>query len=662
MFFKIIYSTIFIVTILNSSNHLKNETSPYLLQHKDNPVNWYPWGKEAFHIAKKQNKLIFLSIGYSTCHWCHIMAEESFEDKELAKLLNKYFISIKVDKEQYPHIDKYYQKVYQIMNQKSGGWPLSIFLTPEKKPFFSATYIPQDDGYGQLGFTNLLNKIISIPKREIKISANKLDSYIKKFDSTNTKIIKIDNKLVYKTIKEIQSYYDNKYGGFSKNRKFPQASKIKLLLKIYQITKNKTALLMATKTLDIMAKSGIFDQIEGGFFRYTIDRKWNIPHFEKMLYTNAQLLEVYTLAYKITKKSLYKTIVQRTIQNIDEKFQSNNLYKSASNADSKNEQGKNEEGYYFVYQYDKILEYLEKNHYAEKQAIKNLHYLNITSDGNFQIDLSHTKIRSHIIPQDINKTIVLLKRYRQTKEYPFIDNKINVAWNSLYLQAKLEASIINKKYLKQALKSLDTLIERLYIDDELYHQTIEDFKPTQKGLLEDYSFLATTLFQAYQLSLDKKYFFLYEKLIKQSIKIFYKNNRWRLSQDDFVTYANIDSGSYKNDLANHMINIIIYSSLKAKPKMYKIAKDTLNKFSTNINNYPSYYPTATLAFLMQKFEPVFIKAKSNKLKTIDLNSIDYPFIYIYEENSNLYLACKINNCFSYSKNFKKVKQDIENLF
>ena len=661
---KILFSVLILSNILLSQNNLAKETSPYLLQHKDNPVNWYAWGNEAFAEAKKQNKLIFLSIGYSTCHWCHVMAEESFEDKKLAKLLNKYFISIKVDKEQYPHIDNHYQEIYRFMNQKSGGWPLSIFLTNDKKVFYSATYIPKNDSYGQIGFTNLINKISTIPKKEILKIANLINEDFKKQKQQNNIIVKQDNKLALNIIDDIKANYDFKYNGFDKSRKFPQANKIILLLKLYEITKNKDALDMATKTLTTMAKSGIFDQIDGGFYRYTVDEKWKIPHFEKMLYTNAELIQAYSLAYKITKKNLYKDIVNKTINEIDKRFKIKDVYKSASNADSKNEHNVNEEGVYFLISYDEALEYLEKHGYKENIAIKHLKYLGINESGNFSEDLSNSILNRKIKVNNINKTIKLLSKLREQKVYPFIDEKINTSWNSLYINAKLDASIINKKYKKEALKSLDKLISKMYINNELYHQTIKDLIPTQKALLEDYSFLAQAVFKAYQLSLDKKYFDLFEKLVIQSIDKFYKNNKWRESQDNFITYSNFQSSSYSNYLAINMINIINYASLKAKTKIYKIANDTLNNSSYNINTYPSYYPMASLATLMKQYEPVFIKSNKNKLEMIKNTNLEYPFVYFYEdkESGDLYLACKINTCFSFSKDFSKIKIDIENLF
>jgi uncharacterized protein YyaL (SSP411 family) len=662
MITRIFFIVFLILNTLYAQNKLSSETSPYLLQHKNNPVHWYPWSDEAFEIAKKQNKLIFLSIGYSTCHWCHVMAHESFEDEKIAKILNDKYISIKVDKEQFPHIDKYYQGVYRFLNQKSGGWPLSMFLTADKKAFYAQTYIPKEEGYGSIGIKNILNKIASTPRSVIHKASNDIHNIMQSTQNVNKQIVKVNSKLALQAINDIKNSFDFENNGFSKGTKFPQANKIKLLLKLYEMTKNKDALSIAQLALDTMATKGIYDQIHGGFYRYTVDSAWHIPHFEKMLYTNAELIEVYTLAYKITRKPLYKKIVEQTIQEIDNRFKQNNLYLSASNADSKNEHGHNEEGAYFVFNFDDTLEYLLENNIQENIAIKHLNYLGITSEGNFETDLSIPYITSKKKIIDIKQTIELLKKYRDKKEYPFIDNKINTAWNALYLKAKIQASFIHKRYLNEALYSLDQLMATMYKNKTLFHQTIKGIAPTQEALLEDYAFLSNTLFYAYNKTLNKKYFLLFEELTTNSIQLFYKNIKWRESTDSFKTYANLDSNAYANPLAIHLINIINYASLKANTKIYKVAKDTLDKFSYNINTYPSYYPMATLAILMQKYEPVFIKSTKQNLTQINLDKIQYPFIYQYEDSSDLYLACKINTCFSFGKDFKKIKKDIENLF
>jgi uncharacterized protein YyaL (SSP411 family) len=659
--FKIILFLFVFVNGVFGANNLTNSSSPYLLQHKDNPVNWYPWGEEAFKKAKKENKFIFLSIGYSTCHWCHVMAEESFEDKEVANLLNTYFVSIKVDREELSHIDSYYQKVHNIITNKHGGWPLTFFLTSERKPIFSATYIPKTSGYGSPGLISILTSLINFPKEDIHKEVQYIEKKLAFAKQNNNAKEPIEDELIFKTINQYKSYYDFQNKGFAQNPKFPQFANIIQLLKFYEISKNKEALLLADDTLDAIAKGGIYDQIEGAFYRYTVDKKWQIPHFEKMLYTNAEALEAFSLAYKLTKKEIYKQIIENTIKEIDFRFKRDELYLSASNAQSPNKFGKEEEGYYFLIKYEEAYDFLKQNNISEKNTKEALAYLGIQKDGNFDGELSNPYINAKKLPKDFEKIKTLLQKMRSFKKYPFIDFKINTAWNALYLKGKLKQSIFNKKYSQEALVSLDKLIDTMYQDNILYHQTIENRKATQKALLEDYAHLASAVFEAYQQTMDKKYLNLYSKLIHQSIELFYKNKKWYQSSDDFEVEASIQESGYANALSTHMINLIRYSALKSDIKTLQLAKETLEQFGNLINNYPSNYPTALIATIMLKVEPVFIKSSKNNLETFDNNEIDYPFVYKHITDEKMFLACTLNSCFSYGTDFYKIKKDIENL-
>lgn len=646
---------------LTMANHLKNETSPYLLQHKDNPVDWYPWGEAAFAKAKKEHKLIFLSIGYSTCHWCHVMARESFEHKDVAKVLNKDYVSIKVDREQYPQIDSFYQKVYRVMNNRAGGWPLTIILTPDMKPFFAATYIPRDGGYGSSGLIDILKKIAHLDRKKLHKQGEQVLKVVKNIEHLVPQKASLEHNIASKTLKQFEQNYDSVYKGFGRGPKFPQFTSLVLLLKIYQINGNKKALSMAVDTLRAMAKSGMFDQIEGAFYRYSVDRKWAIPHFEKMLYTNAEALEAYSLAYKITKEPLFKEVIDKTISQIDERFLEGGVYKSASNADSKNGLGEEEEGYYFLFDYAKALEYLEKNGISKAGAKKALHYLGISEDGNFNGEYSNPKIAGAKAPKDTKKVIALLKKMRHAKKYPFIDSKINTAWNALYIKGKLMAATIDKKYLKSALSSLDTLLKLMYKNGELYHQTIPGRVPVQKGVLQDYAFLANALFKAYQITLEQRYFDLYEKLVKDSIKLFYKNGRWLESHGGFKSYAEIEGGSYASDLGVEFINLTLYATAKGDYKVLTIVKKSMSYYVKDINAYPSYFPSVTLASLLLKYEPLFIKSNRKNLQLFKSESFRYPFVYKEVTKSNQYLACKLSSCFSYATDIRKIRKDINAL-
>ena len=301
-------------------NFLKNETSPYLLQHADNPVNWYPWCKEAFERAKKEDKPVFLSIGYSTCHWCHVMAHESFEDEKTAQILNEYFISIKVDKEERPDIDSIYMSVCQAFTG-SGGWPTTIFLTPDQKPFFAGTYFPKNAKYGQIGFQDLLLAVWEKWKMDRKALLDSAEDVISHLKQKNENIVAgkesemiedADVLLIETAFRHYTGLFDSKNGGFGRAPKFPTPHNLLFLLRYYERSGKKEALDMVEKTLIQMYRGGIFDHIGGGFSRYSTDDYFLAPHFEKMLYDNALLIMSYCKAYQITGKSIYYVVAKKT--------------------------------------------------------------------------------------------------------------------------------------------------------------------------------------------------------------------------------------------------------------------------------------------------------------------------------------------------------------
>ncbi|MFH2036148.1 MAG: thioredoxin domain-containing protein, partial [Candidatus Zixiibacteriota bacterium] len=297
------------------TNHLIDESSPYLLQHAHNPVDWYPWSDEAINKALKENKPIFLSIGYSACHWCHVMEEESFKNDEIAAILNNHFISIKVDREQRPDLDQIYMSATMAING-SGGWPMSVFLTPDLKPFFAGTYFPPNDSYGRPGFKKVITQISEAFKEDrvnIDNYAEALQGSLKNAYSPQSVTGEIDMEIVNLATNQLMASYDSQNGGFGGAPKFPHASDLSFLLGIYAQNKDSNILKAVSYTLDAMANGGIYDQIGGGFHRYATDEKWLIPHFEKMLYDNGTLALTYGQAYQLTKNEKYKLIVEETL-------------------------------------------------------------------------------------------------------------------------------------------------------------------------------------------------------------------------------------------------------------------------------------------------------------------------------------------------------------
>lgn len=369
-------------------NHLRNETSPYLLQHADNPVNWYPWGAEAFTQAKKEDKPVFLSIGYSTCHWCHVMAHESFEDEEVAEILNRNFISIKVDKEERPDIDNIYMAVCQAYTG-SGGWPTSIFLTPEQKPFFAGTYFPKRAKYGQIGLIDLLGIVAKkwkddraglLDSAEEMVAVLKARQTDKRTSVTAGKGQSADLEeqsewLTRRAVDQYKESFDVTYGGFGEAPKFPTPHNLLFLMQQYEKTGDEVLLGMVEKTLMQMYRGGIFDHIGGGFSRYSTDRYFLVPHFEKMLYDNALLIMAYCKAYCLTKKWIYCEVAERTAEYVlREMTNPEGGFYSAQDADSEGVEGK-----YYLLEPAEIVKAL-----GEQAGTEFNSYFGITEEGNFE--------------------------------------------------------------------------------------------------------------------------------------------------------------------------------------------------------------------------------------------------------------------------------------
>jgi uncharacterized protein YyaL (SSP411 family) len=641
------------------TNKLINEDSPYLQQHAHNPVNWHAWNNESFKKAKDENKLIFLSIGYSTCHWCHVMEDESFENEEVAKILNKYFVAIKVDREEMPHVDKYYQNIHNLVNRRSGGWPLNLILTPKRKAFFAATYIPVEAKYGRAGIKELLLEIQSIfkddKKRVDEVSAQ-IEKLMKEYDSSNYEKKDLNISLVNQFVKEVDASYDHSNFGIGEMPKFPHASTITTLLDIYIIFKNEKALELSTKMLKAMANGGIYDQIEGGFYRYSVDKRWMIPHFEKMLYTNAELLSAYSKAYDITGDEFYKNIVTGITNFTKKRFLKQNLLYSASDADSLIH-GEKEEGAYFVFQLDEVEKFLEKKKYKKDEIEKIVKYFNITLEGNFESGLNNPYLTNNEIPTDLQKIKVDLTELRSLKKYPFIDYKILTSWNAMYISALFDAKNVQAENGENAIKLLDNLIAKLYVNNTLYHQKLIDKKPKVKALFEDYSFLIEALLKAYDYSLDKKYLAIATTLNQQSIKKFYKKDKWLMSDDEFKSLAGVYDSSYKSSLSVMLDNILKISLLKDDLDLQNIAKLSLENNSMILASQPS--TTAWLLRTYIAFNKNYISLKATKNMLENKTYPSYPFLLKKLNDEKKYLACKIGVCFSYSEDFKQIIKEIE---
>jgi len=640
------------------ANHLKNEHSPYLQQHADNPVDWYPWGEKAFQKAKKEHKPIFLSIGYSSCHWCHVMEHESFEDEKTAKILNEKFVSIKVDREERPDIDKYFQDVYRLMNGRPGGWPTSIFLTEDLKPFYSATYIPDEPKYGMMSFKALLDVIADKYKNEKKTLVTEADRILQHLNPKEDKIqaTKLDESIISRVLDQAKQLFDSKDGGFNKAPKFPQASTLDLLLDLYRLTGEKEALNMSILSLSSMARGGLYDRVEGGFCRYSTDNEWLVPHFEKMTYDNALLSEVYLKAYHVTNNDFYKDIAFETIDFMLEKMSQDKLFYSASDADTEGEEGK-----YFVYTYEKALKSFDKAGIpsdAHKKLAKALH---ITKGGNFEgKNIIRVDDPSSLDIPYYKKAIEALQKRREKRVYPFIDTKVLVSWNAMMIKSLFKAARTDSKYLNPAIKSLDKLLETMYINSQLFHSTLIGKEPKIQAFLEDYAFLGETLIEAYESTLDETYLITATKLANAAIEKYYENGKWKFSRGEFETDADIYDSSYPSSVST-MISLLYSLSSLVDIVYKKFVFKTLEIYSYDVMRQPISTPKMSRMVIRYLKDDIIIKAKEEKLALhiTELDSITYPFTLIKNDTNDGFMLCNSNSCFGHEKDFEGILKFLE---
>ncbi len=482
--------------VFDLSNRLANETSPYLLQHKDNPVEWYPWCDEAFERAKKDDKPIFLSIGYSACHWCHVLAHESFEDHEIAELLNKYFISIKVDKEERPDIDSVYMTVCQAFTG-SGGWPTSIFMTAEQKPFFAGTYFPKTSRGGMIGFREILLAIHEkwISDRDMLLRQS--DEIIKHLNRSEYSAETADIDLTHLAVRQYERIYDEKHGGFGRAPKFPTPHNLLFLLDYYEHYKTSSCLNMAEHTLMQMYRGGMFDHIGFGFCRYSTDKKFLVPHFEKMLYDNALLILAYCKAYTVTKKEIYLDVAEKTASYIlREMVSPEGGFYSSQDADSEGEEGK-----YYLFTPDEIIDALGD----ENGKGFNRHY-DITKTGNFDGKNIPNLLKSDPSDKAFEPFLSVLDDYRKKRYSLHRDEKILTSWNSLMIAAMCELYLVSGKdsYLFAA-QNADSFIQKYLSENDTLYVSFHMEKRGVKGFLDDYSAYIFAQLSLYRATFKSEY-------------------------------------------------------------------------------------------------------------------------------------------------------------
>ncbi len=521
-------------------NRLINEKSPYLLQHADNPVDWYPWGEEAFAKAKKENKPIFLSIGYSTCHWCHVMEHESFENKDIAAKMNEYFVSIKVDREERPDIDNIYMTAVQTMTG-SGGWPLTVLLTPDKKPFFGGTYFSPVAKWGQPGLMDIMESVHAAwekdPQQFLE-SSQSLTNALKERTQQNVKRegenVLLGEDVLTKSYFQYQDSYDSTFGGFGHSPKFPTSHNLSFLLRYWKRTGSSEALDMVEHTLKKMAEGGMYDHLGGGFHRYSTDHEWQVPHFEKMLYDQAILARTYLEAYQITKNEFYAGIAREIFDYVlrDMQYKDGGFF-SAEDADSYDPDDAQatikKEGAFYVWRDEEIITILGE----DAAAIFNYHF-GVEPSGNahsdphaeftgkniiyieknleqtaehFQMSLADTRAR-------IKESKQKLFEVRNKRPRPYLDDKILVDWNGLMISSLAFGSKVlqDPKYSQAAEKAAQFIEKHLITKDDHLKHRYRDGDGSIEGMIEDYAFFIHGLLDLYETTFEVNY-------LKQALRL-----------------------------------------------------------------------------------------------------------------------------------------------
>jgi uncharacterized protein YyaL (SSP411 family) len=532
------------------TNRLIMESSPYLQQHAHNPVDWFPWGEEAFQKAAEESKPILLSVGYSTCHWCHVMERESFEDKEIATYMNENYIAIKVDREERPDIDDTYMQAVRMMTRR-GGWPMTVWLTPDRLPFMGGTYFPPRSGArgARVGFIELLKRMkkkYDEQPSEVAQKAQQIAMQVQRaLESESTAAGMPDTGQAMRgAFSHYQRTFDDRYGGFGKGNKFPMPSRFKMLLHYHRRTGDERALDMVTKTLDEMAHAGIYDDVGGGFHRYSTNPQWMVPHFEKMLYDNAQLVSAYTEAWQVTQDPTYERIVRETLDYLirDMSNDAGALY-SATDADSPTPEGHSEEGLFFLWTPDQVNEVL-----ADDQAELVTTYYNITEGGNFEgRTILHTPRSRDAVARELGlsrsefdakleRARTKMYHAREQRQHPIRDDKILAAWNGLGMQAFARAGLVfdNPTWTQKAEKIATFVLDEMRRPNGGLMRTRIADKQGPNAFSDDYAFTIAGLLTLYEASHNPRWLAAAVDLQKLHLEHFWddKNGGFYQTADD----------------------------------------------------------------------------------------------------------------------------------
>ena len=631
------------------TNHLIHETSPYLLQHAHNPVDWYPWSDEAFRKAKSENRPILLSIGYSACHWCHVMERESFEDEKIAALMNDLFVNIKVDREERPDLDEIYMNAVQMLTGR-GGWPMTVFLTPEGKPFYGGTYFPPEDRYGVPGFPKILQGVANAYRekpQDVERSVEQILTALQRMSLSTESQQPFSSDVIAQSAEQLAQAYDADHGGLGKAPKFPNVGVYELFLRHYHHSKGSRFLEMVTHTLTKMAQGGIYDHVGGGFHRYSVDAKWLVPHFEKMLYDNAQLVRIYAQVYCITGEPFFKQVVDETMTYLmREMLHTEGGFYSTQDADSEGKEGK-----FFVWTEAEITRILGE----EASEIFGRIY-DVSEEGNFEeknilhpiLTLEQASKFFRREPKAIESLVsdakVKLFEEREKRIKPFRDEKILTSWNGLMLSGLAEAIKISRRpaYLEAANRTVGFIFTKMFRDGRLLH-TYKNGTAKILGYLDDYAFLAAGLLDLFEATLNRADLDRAVELAEIMSDEFWdeagggffytgRSHERLIAQSKPIFDGSIPSG---NAVATQVLLRLYH--YKGKEDYLKRAERILRAYYNAMENQPFGFAhmLAALDFYLQKPKEVVLVGDKKEPKTVELLTKIHS---LYVPNMTLQLA------------------------
>ncbi len=628
----------------HDANDLINETSPYLLQHAYNPVNWKAWNKETLELAKQQNKLMIISVGYSACHWCHVMEEESFENDSVAKLMNDNFVSIKIDREERPDVDQVYMSAVQLMTG-SGGWPLNCIALPDGRPVFGGTYFTKKQ------WTKILEDMSSLYKtnpEKVKSYAEKLIKGIKSTNliTVNKNQVKYNTDSISNAIKTLEKSFDYELGGILGSPKFPMPSQLNLVLRHCYQTDDESLKKYVVTSLNKMAHGGIYDHIGGGFSRYSVDEKWHIPHFEKMLYDNAQLVSLYSRAYQLTKNESYRTVVAETLKFVESQLTADDgSFYSAIDADSETNSGELMEGAYYVWTKEELKSILKEDfkifsefyninaigHWENQSYVlyKTSSVEEFAQENNFTVkDFTHK----------LNSWKKTLRNYRSQRKLPRKDDKALTSWNAMMMTAYIDAykAFGIEDYLEKAVTNAH-FIEKIQMrnDGSLYHNYKND-KSTINGFLDDYAHTAQAFINLYEVTLNEDWLLLSKKIIDYAITQFMNNENGMFfytpnSETDLIT-RKIEVFDNVIPSSNSVFSDVLFKlgHYFANKTYLEISDQMLSNLSSEIMSSPSGY-TNWLTLYLNRSNPYYevaVVGENAKAKLQELQSYYLPNILV----------------------------------